>query len=95
MVILSLMCGVYVLNPFQMMKDAWDNYAKYAWGTNELKPISQRGHSASIFGPAKLGATIVDAIDTLYIMGLHDEYKQARNWIEKDLDFDNIVRRKR
>ncbi|ODM93687.1 Mannosyl-oligosaccharide alpha-1,2-mannosidase isoform A [Orchesella cincta] len=73
-----------------MMKDAWDNYVKYAWGHNELRPISQRGHSASIFGPAKIGATIVDALDTLYIMGLHDEYKQARDWVEHNLDFETI-----
>ncbi|CAL8139896.1 unnamed protein product [Orchesella dallaii] len=73
-----------------MMKDSWDNYVKYAWGHNELRPISQRGHSASIFGPAKIGATIVDALDTLYIMGLHDEYKQARDWVEHNLDFETI-----
>jgi len=73
------------------MKDAWDNYVKYAWGSNELKPISQRGHSASIFGPAKLGATIIDAMDTLYIMGLHKEYEQGRDWVANEFNFENVV----
>lgn len=38
-----------------MMIISWDNYKKYAWGDNELKPISKRGHSAGIFGTSKLG----------------------------------------
>nr|XP_033335178.1 mannosyl-oligosaccharide 1,2-alpha-mannosidase IC-like [Megalopta genalis]XP_033335179.1 mannosyl-oligosaccharide 1,2-alpha-mannosidase IC-like [Megalopta genalis] len=72
----------------EMMKHGWDNYVRYAWGKNELKPISKKGHSASIFGAANMGATIVDGLDTLYIMGLHDEFKQGRDWIAENLDFD-------
>lgn len=34
-----------------------------------------------------MGATVVDALDTLYIMGLHDEFKDAQEWIEQNLDF--------
>ncbi|KAL3883745.1 hypothetical protein ACJMK2_029979 [Sinanodonta woodiana] len=72
----------------EMMKHAWDSYVKYAWGANELRPISRQGHSASIFGTMSLGATIIDAVDTLYIMGLEEEYKAARNWIATSLNFD-------
>ncbi|XP_012276680.1 mannosyl-oligosaccharide 1,2-alpha-mannosidase IA isoform X1 [Orussus abietinus] len=72
----------------EMMKHGWDNYVRYAWGKNELRPISKRGHSASIFGSSNMGATIVDGLDTLYIMGLHDEFKQGRDWIAENLDFD-------
>ena len=57
-----------------MMKHAWSGYVKFAWGANELKPISAKGHSASIFGSRHLGATIVDGLDTLYLMGLLKEY---------------------
>ena len=77
-----------VMIALQMMKHAWDSYVKYAWGSNELRPISHRGHSASIFGSLSLGATIVDAIDTLYIMELEEEYKKARDWIATNLNFD-------
>lgn len=34
-----------------------------------------------------MGATIVDALDTLYIMGLHDEFRDGQKWIEDNLDF--------
>ena len=73
------------------MKHAWDGYVKYAWGTNEVRPISLRGHSASIFGSASMGATVVDAMDTLYIMGFMDEFEKGREWIEQSLDFNHMV----
>ena len=76
-----------------MMQFAWSMYVKYAWGQNELKPISRRGHSTSIFGNAAIGATIVDALDTLYIMGLENEYAEGRNWVEKSLRFDGVWKR--
>lgn len=74
-----------------MMKHAWDNYVKHAWGKNELKPISKRAHSSGIFGNMQWGGTIVDGLDTLYIMGLEEEYMMGRNWIANELDMDNIV----
>lgn len=74
-----------------MMKHAWDNYVRYAWGKNELRPISKRGHSASIFGSMSLGATIVDGLDTLYIMGLEEEFKQGRDWIAENFDINSSV----
>ncbi len=74
-----------------MMKHAWDGYVKYAWGKNEVKPISKRGHSASIFGSSAMGATIVDALDTLFVMGFMEEFAAGRDWIEEFLDLDHMV----
>ncbi|KAK6187726.1 hypothetical protein SNE40_005686 [Patella caerulea] len=71
----------------KMMRHSWDNYETYAWGANELRPISRHGH-ASIFGNIPLGATIVDAIDTLYIMGMKKEFEKAKDWIDKNLKFE-------
>lgn len=68
-----------------MMLFAWNNYKIYAWGQNELRPISKIGHS-SIFSKAHLGASIIDGMDTLYIMGLMDEFKDAREWIDKSFN---------
>ena len=48
-------------------KHSWDGYRKYAWGRDNLKPISLGWHDW--FG---LGWTLVDALDTMYIMGLED-----------------------
>lgn len=70
-----------------MMKHAWDNYRTYGWGHNELRPIARKGHSTNIFGSSQMGATIVDALDTLYIMGLHEEFMDGQRWIEENLDF--------
>lgn len=74
----------------EMMKHAWDNYVRYAWGKNEVKPVSKKGHAAGIFGKSSLGATIVDGLDTLYIMGMMEEYKQGRDWIAENLDMNKI-----
>eukprot|EP00911_Craspedida_sp_UC1_P002463 UC1_evm1s1833 len=71
-----------------MMRTAFKGYSDFAWGHNELMPKARRGHSAGIFGRSRMGATIVDAIDTLYIMGLMDEYTKARAWIATSLNFD-------
>uniref|UniRef100_A0A7N9AUV3 alpha-1,2-Mannosidase n=1 Tax=Mastacembelus armatus TaxID=205130 RepID=A0A7N9AUV3_9TELE len=69
-----------------MMKHAWDSYRRYAWGSNELRPVSKQGHSSNLFGSIK-GATIVDALDTLYIMEMFEEFDAATDWVEKNLDF--------
>uniref|UniRef100_A0A8C4WVR0 alpha-1,2-Mannosidase n=1 Tax=Eptatretus burgeri TaxID=7764 RepID=A0A8C4WVR0_EPTBU len=71
----------------QMMQHAWSSYRSFAWGANELKPVSKKSHSTNIFGNTQMGASIVDALDTLYIMELHEEFAQAKEWVEKNLDF--------
>ncbi|XP_018322492.1 mannosyl-oligosaccharide 1,2-alpha-mannosidase IA [Agrilus planipennis] len=74
----------------QMMKHAWEGYEKYAWGKNELRPISRQPHSGSVFNTLPIGATILDGLDTLYIMGLHDEFDKARDWVINDLHLDDM-----
>jgi len=73
-----------------MMKFAWDMYVQHAWGQNELKPLSKRGHSASVFGSAAMGATIVDALDTLHIMGLMKEFDHGREWVANSFSFSGV-----
>ncbi|XP_051921900.1 mannosyl-oligosaccharide 1,2-alpha-mannosidase IC isoform X2 [Hippocampus zosterae] len=68
-----------------MMKFAWDNYKRYAWGKNELRPLTKNGHVGNMFGGLR-GASIIDSLDTLYIMGLLDEYEDAKEWVRSDLD---------
>uniref|UniRef100_A0A8D3CRX7 alpha-1,2-Mannosidase n=1 Tax=Scophthalmus maximus TaxID=52904 RepID=A0A8D3CRX7_SCOMX len=83
---LLLLLLLLLLLPFQMMKHAWDSYRRFAWGSNELRPVSKQGHSSNLFGHIK-GATIVDALDTLYIMEMFEEFDVATDWVEKNLDF--------
>lgn len=61
---------------------AWQGYKTYAWGADEVRPISQMP-SNDFNG---WGATIIDALDTLLVMGLHDEYALAREHVH-DVDF--------
>ena len=39
-----------------------------------------------------MGATIVDGLDTLYIMGLEDEFKAGRDWVATQLSFAGVSR---
>uniref|UniRef100_A0A6Q2XRA7 alpha-1,2-Mannosidase n=1 Tax=Esox lucius TaxID=8010 RepID=A0A6Q2XRA7_ESOLU len=72
----------------EMMKFAWDNYKSFAWGKNELRPLTKNGHIGNMFGGLR-GASIVDSLDTLYIMGLIDEYNDAKEWVETSLDLNS------
>ncbi|XP_066293894.1 endoplasmic reticulum mannosyl-oligosaccharide 1,2-alpha-mannosidase-like isoform X3 [Branchiostoma lanceolatum] len=64
----------------EAFKHAWKGYKQYAWGHDELKPISKA--ASDWFG---LGLTIIDSLDTMWIMGLMEEFEEARRWVEKDL----------
>ncbi|WVR05504.1 hypothetical protein IAU60_002522 [Kwoniella sp. DSM 27419] len=55
-------------------KHAWEAYKRHAWGHDEVKPAS-----ATPSDPFNgWGATIVDSLDTLLIMGFSDEYNLCR-----------------
>lgn len=38
-----------------------------------------------------MGATIIDALDTLYVMGLHDEFEDGRAWVATRFNLDNVT----
>ena len=61
----------------EAMRHSWQGYKKYAYGEDELEPITRTGSNA--FG--HLGATAIDAIDTLWLMGLEKEYLEARELV--------------
>uniref|UniRef100_A0A803M9S1 alpha-1,2-Mannosidase n=1 Tax=Chenopodium quinoa TaxID=63459 RepID=A0A803M9S1_CHEQI len=67
----------------EAMLHAWTSYEKYAWGQDELQPQSKSGVNS--FGG--LGATLIDSLDTLYIMGLDEQFQRAREWVANMLDF--------
>ena len=73
-----------------MIVHAFANYAKYAWGANEHRPISKTSHSANIFGSNSLGVTIVDSLDTLYLAELKELYQKSREWVENKFN-PNVV----
>ena len=61
---------VAVRNEF---KRSWDSYRTYAWAEDELKPIT--GVGLKTFGG--WGATLVDSLDTLWIMGMKQEFYEG------------------
>ncbi|XP_038613937.1 LOW QUALITY PROTEIN: mannosyl-oligosaccharide 1,2-alpha-mannosidase IC [Tachyglossus aculeatus] len=69
----------------EMMKFAWDSYKQYALGKNELRPLTKNGHVGNMFGGLR-GATVIDALDTLYIMELEDEFQEAKSWVENSFN---------
>ena len=61
---------------------SWEGYKTHAWLQDEVAPVS--GGYKNVFGGR--GATLVDSLDTLLIMGLKDEFKQALKAVRK-IDF--------
>ncbi|XP_053229741.1 endoplasmic reticulum mannosyl-oligosaccharide 1,2-alpha-mannosidase isoform X3 [Podarcis raffonei] len=70
----------------EAFRHAWKGYKEFAWGHDELKPISKS--FSEWFG---LGLTLIDALDTMWIMGLKEEFKEARKWVATDLNFNKNV----
>jgi hypothetical protein len=66
---------------------AWNGYKQFAWGHDQLLPLS--GSYAEFFVPGhSVGLSIIEALDTLYVMGLDDELALGVDWIKQNLDFD-------
>jgi hypothetical protein len=57
----------------EAFQHAWRGYAAHAWGHDQLRPVTQ-GFDNPLGGVA---ATCVDALDTLLLMGLEDEFEAA------------------
>ena len=66
---------------------SWEGYKKYAWGKDVYQPVSQTGKN---MGPKPLGWIIVDSLDTMHIMGLKDELKEAREWVKTELNYGGL-----
>jgi hypothetical protein len=67
---------------------AWNGYKRYAWGHDELKPLSRKPFDW--YGQSLL-MTPVDALDTLVLMGLDKEADEDRALIDAKLDFDKDI----
>src|SRR4026209_2486218 len=64
---------------------AWTGYKKYAWGHDDLKPLSTTYHDLY---PQPLLMTPVDALDTMMLMELNDEATATKQYILENLSFD-------
>ncbi len=66
---------------------AWNAYQRLAFGRDELLPLSGAGSDFFADGHP-VGLTIVEALDTLYLMELDDDLERAVRWCEQNLSFD-------
>ncbi|XP_006777584.1 PREDICTED: mannosyl-oligosaccharide 1,2-alpha-mannosidase IC [Myotis davidii] len=66
-----------------MMQFAWQSYKRYAMGKNELQPLTKDGYQGNMFGGLS-GATVIDSLDTLYLMELKEEFQEAKTWVEEN-----------
>nr|AIG56487.1 secreted protein [Achlya hypogyna] len=65
-----------------MMRWAWKGYEEHAFGfdaldVNRMEGTGLPGHDMAI--------SLIDSLDTLYIMGLHEEFERAVEWTEANL----------
>src|SRR5918997_1773070 len=67
---------------------AWRGYKQYAWGHDDLRPLSKTHHD---WYEQTLLMTPVDSLDTMILMGLDDEAKKTRELIVRNLSFDKDI----
>jgi hypothetical protein len=62
-------------------RHAWRAYKMYAWGKDELMPITRKSNDWF-----NLGLTLVDSLDTMWLMGLTEEFDEAREWVQNEMN---------
>ena len=68
------------------MRWAWRNYRELAWGKDQIKPISG-GNESFPLKNHHLGLSLIEALDTLWVMGLDDEFRDGVAWVKANADF--------
>ncbi|KAJ3510034.1 hypothetical protein NLJ89_g4901 [Agrocybe chaxingu] len=81
-IVLPPSAAVYRDQVEKIFTDSYDAYKKFAFGHDDLSPLTQ-GFSDGRNG---WGATIVDAMSTMHIMGLNDLFHEAVDFSSK-IDF--------
>lgn len=69
----------------EAFKLSWSAYERHAWGMDEFHPVSKDGR---YMAPKGLGWIIVDSLDTMILMNLTTELVHARQWIDRNLTYD-------
>jgi mannosidase alpha-like ER degradation enhancer 2 len=67
---------------------AWSGYKKYAWGHDDLKPLSKTYRD---WHAEPLLMTPVDSLDTMIMMGMDEEAAATRAYIAENLSFDKDI----
>ncbi|TYZ58266.1 hypothetical protein PybrP1_007943 [[Pythium] brassicae (nom. inval.)] len=66
-----------------MVRWAWDGYAKFAYGHDSLNVREMKGTGL----PARdMALTLVDSLDTLFLVGMFDDFDHASAWVQHLLE---------
>lgn len=68
-------------------KWAWKSYVDKAFGHDQIKPVSG-GYEEFFVDGHPMGLTVVEALDTLWLMELDRELAQALSWVRRNLSLD-------
>ena len=69
-------------------RHAWNGYRTHAFGADELKPVSNE----PVYTFNGWGGTVVDALDTMLLMGLDEEFAVARAFLQTLHFRDDLLR---
>ncbi|OQS07158.1 mannosyl-oligosaccharide alpha-1,2-mannosidase [Thraustotheca clavata] len=69
-------------NVIKAAKWAWSAYQTHAFGEDVYDSRIRKGHA---WNDHNLGITMIDSLDTLFILGMHDEFDQALAWVRDQL----------
>src|SRR5437588_1932120 len=68
---------------------AWNGYKKYAWGHDDLLPVSKSYRDW--YKGQTLYMTAVDSLDTMILMKMTDEAKKTQTYLIDNLKFDSDI----
>ena len=69
----------------ESMRHVWKNYRKYAWGHDELQPLSGKGRD----NWGGIGMTLIDSLDTLWVMDMKEEFEEAVQWLDQNWELNS------
>ena len=72
-----------------MFYHAYNGYLKHAADYDELKPISCSGVNTW----SSQSLTLIDALDTLIVLGNYTEFKRVSDYLIENFNFDKDVSR--
>jgi len=70
------------------MQHAWSGYRTHSFGSDELRPLKKEGWNRW----GGYGITLVDSLDTLWMMGMKKEFAEAREWVASSLNYSSVDR---
>lgn len=68
------------------MRWAWGQYREHTWGKDDFLPVSGGAKSFPLMNH-HLGLSLIEAMDTLWVMGLDAEFADALAWVKAEADF--------